>query len=293
MMGAVDDERGTAFAAARPHLLAVAFRILGTDVDAQDVVQEAWVRYARSDTAGVDNLQAWLTTVVTRLCLDLLRRTREVPLHADGLDKAPSHSNGPEDVAVLASELAEAVVVALDRLSPEQRVALILHDVFGIPFDEVARVLAKTTGSAKKLASRARSRLRADLPQPLRRTDDVAAREVVAAFLVAAREGDVDALVAVLHPDVTRTADPQALPTGATQLMVGIDAVIAETQQLQRNARAARLASVDGRPGIVIEIDDAVVTALVVEVAEGRVRHYDVVADPHRLALLHITGGSS
>lgn len=288
-MREVDDERATAFAAERPHLLAVAFRILGTDVDAQDVVQEAWVRYARSDTAGVDNLQAWLTTVVTRLCLDLLRRNREAPWDANDLDKGPSDANGPEDVAVLAAELTEAFVVTLDRLSPEQRVALVLHDVFGTPFDEVAHVLATTAGSAKKLASRARSRLRADLPRPRIRTADVEAREIVGAFLAAAREGDVDALVAVLHPDVSRTSDPQALPTGATQLIVGIDAVIAETRELQVNARSARLASVDGRPGIVIEIDGAVVTALMVQVADGRVRHYDVVADPHRLARLQIT----
>jgi RNA polymerase sigma-70 factor (ECF subfamily) len=287
-MTKVDDERALAFAAERSHLLAVAFRILGSEIDAQDIVQEAWLRYARSDTARVNNLQAWLTTVVTRLCLDLLRRTRESLLDLEDFDRDLRSSDTPEDIAILAAELTEAFVVALDRLSPEQRVALVLHDVFGTPFEEVAHVLATTTGSAKKLASRARSRLAGDFPRSSRASDDAVAERVVCAFLTAAKEGNVDALVAVLHPDVTRTADPQALPHGSPQRVVGIEAVVAETRELRANARAARLASVDGRPGIVVEVDDAVVSALVLQIADGKVRHYDVVADPGRLARLRI-----
>lgn len=286
----LDDARAGAFAAERPHLLAVAFRMLGSDADAQDVVQEAWGRYTRASVDDIANLQAWLTTVVTRLCLDVLRRTREQPSPADDLE-VDREVASPEDVAVLAAELTDAFVVVLDRLSPEQRVALVLHDVFGTPFEEVARVLATTPGSAKKLASRARGRLRGDLRHRSRsQGDDREAGRVVRAFLVAAREGDVDALVAILHPGITRTADPQALPPGAPQRAVGIAAVVAETRALQGNARAAELASIDGRPGIVLLADDVVVTALVVRVDEGRVRHYDVVADPARLGRLRIEG---
>lgn len=293
-MSAVRAETDVAFVAERPHLMAVAFRILGSEADAQDVVQEAWARYARSDIDDVRNLQAWLTTVVTRLCIDLLRRTREAPCPEEDLAGRHTEGEGPEEVALLAAELTEAFVVVLGRLSPEQRVALVLHDVFGTPFDEVARILATTPGSAKKLASRARGRVRAGLsPEHRAAADVMAARGVVAAFLAAAQEGDLDGLVAVLHPEITRTADPQALPPGAPQRVAGIEAVAAGTRALQSRARSARLASIDGRPGIVISGAGEVVTALVVHVADGLVRHYDVVADPARLARLRIEGGGA
>lgn len=290
-MSDVKHEQAVAFAAERPHLLAVAFRILGSEADAQDVVQEAWARYARSDVEDLRNIQAWLTTVVTRLCIDLLRRTREAPRPDADLVDGLIGGDGPEEVAVLAAELTEAFVVVLAQLTPEQRVALILHDVFGIPFDEVARVLATTPGSAKKLASRARGRLRAGL-SPDRQTaaDVMVARRVVGAFLAAAQDGDVAGLVAILHPEITRTADPQALPPGVSQRVEGVKAVVAETRSLQANARSARLASINGRPGIVVVSDGQVVAALVIYVIDGLVRHYDVVADPGRLARLRIDG---
>lgn len=285
----VDDHRAFAFAAEQPHLLAVAFRILGSDADAQDVVQEAWARFARVEVGDLRNVQAWLTTVVTRLCIDLLRRTHEAPQPPDEVgDGIGDDDGGPEEIAMLGAELTEAFVVLLDRLTPEQRVALVLHDVFGTPFDEVARLLATTPGSAKKLASRARGRLRSALPSEGRRTDVREARQVVSAFLLAAQEGDVDGLVALLHPAVSRAADPQALPVGAPQHVLGVEAVIAETVALQANARSARLATIGGRPGIVVSDAGEVVAALVVRVVDGRVRHYDVVADPSRLARLRI-----
>ena len=288
------DERTVAFAAERPHLLAVAFRILGSDADTQDVVQEAWARYEGAEVSAIRSTQAWLTTVVTRLCIDLLRRSRTVPCDDEQVFGDLPSRDDPEETALLAAELAEAFLVVLDRLSPEQRVAFVLHDVFGTPFEEVGHVLATTPGSAKTLASRARGRLRADLPYRRSEPGDIAAaRPAVAAFLTAAQHGDVASLVGVLHPEITRTADPQALPSGAPQRACGVEAIVAETQSFQARAQAARLVTIDGSPGIAVMANGKVVTALVVVVADDLVRHYDVVADPARLARLRIEGSGS
>lgn len=277
-------DRVAVFSRERPHLLAVAFRVLGSDADAQDVVQEAWVRYARSDADKIDNVSAWLTTVVTRLCLDVLRRSREQPAE---LPELPADSgDNPEEIALLAGELTEALAVVLDELTPPQRVALILHDVFGIPFEGVGHVLGTTPGSAKKLASRARGRVRRQAGTP--DADPRNARRVVTAFLRAAQQGDIDGLVEVLHPAVTRTADPQALPPGAAQRIRGVRAVVTETRALQANARRARVVAIDGQPGIAVFSDRDVRMALVFHLADDRIVHYDVIADRRRLALLHI-----
>ncbi|MEV0055466.1 sigma-70 family RNA polymerase sigma factor [Saccharopolyspora shandongensis] len=279
-------DRDEVFHRERPHLLAVAFRLLGSEADAQDVVQEAWIRYLRADVDGVENLPAWLTTVVTRLCLDLLRRSREVPQEPADMPEPADPVGGPEEVALLAGDLSEAITILLDQLTPPQRVALILHDVFGTPFDEVAHVLGTTPGSAKKLASRARARVR---PASAADADPGAARHVVAAFLKAAQQGDIDGLVAVLHPEVTRTADPQALPPGAELRVRGARTVVDETRALRANARRARVASINGRPGIAVMADHGPRLALLFRIAAGRIVHYDVVADPARIARLHIT----
>lgn len=282
-----DADRVTVFRRERPHLLAVAFRILGSDADAQDVVQEAWTRYARADVEHVRTMSAWLTTIVTRLCLDLLRRSREWPREPADLPVASAgRSDNPEEIALLAGELTEAFTIILDELTPPQRVALILHDVFGTPFDEVAYILGTTPGSAKKLASRARGRVRR--PTSAGDVDPNAARDVVSAFLRAAQQGDVDSLVELLHPAVTRVADPQALPLGAPQRVRGVQAVVTETQALQANALRARLVEIDGQPGIAVLSDQGLRTALVFHLAGDRIVHYDVIADPHRLALLRI-----
>ena len=267
-------------------MLAVAFRILGSDADAQDVVQEAWIRFAGTDLGQLQNAPAWLTTVVTRLCLDLLRRARECPRRPEDLPAAADAGGGPEQVALLAGELTEAFAIVLDELTPPQRVALILHDVFGTPFDEVARILGTTPESAKKLASRARGRVRRPAGPPA--ADPRTARRVVAAFLRAAQQGDVDGLVGLLHPAVTRTADPQALPAGAAQRVRGARAVAAETRLLRDTARQARMVTIGGLPGIAVMSGHEVRAALVFHVTGERIAHYDVVADPRRLALLRI-----
>ncbi|MFB4317991.1 sigma-70 family RNA polymerase sigma factor [Actinomadura sp. 21ATH] len=281
-----DADREAVYARERPRLLAVAFRILGSDADAQDAVQEAWLRYARADPGEIRNVPAWLTTVVTRLCLDALRRTREYPREEPAPAPGGDGPEGPEEVALLASELTEAFTVVLDELTPPQRVALVLHDAFGIPFDEIAHVLGTTPGSAKKLASRARGRVRRPADPP--GADPGEARRVVSAFLRAAREGDLDGLVRLLDPAVTRTADPQALPAGAAQRVSGARAVIAETRALRATAGRARPATIDGRPGIAVRSGRDLEAALVFRIASGRIVHYDVIADPRRLALLRI-----
>ena len=282
-----DADRVAVFGRERPHLLAVAFRILGSDADAQDVVQEAWIRYAHVDLGHIQNMPAWLTTVVTRLCLDLLRRARECPHQPADLPAAPAGGgDGPEQIALLAGELAEAFAIVLDELTPPQRVALILHDVFGTPFDEVARILGTTPASAKKLASRARGRVRRPAGAPA--ADPRTARRVVSAFLRAAQQGDVDGLVRLLHPAVTRTADPQALPPGAAQRVRGAQAVVTETRALQASAQRARVVTIDGWPGIAVMSEHDLRAALVFRVAGDRIAHYDVISDPQRLALLRI-----
>jgi len=280
-------DRVTVFRREHSHLLAVAFRILGSDADAQDVVQEAWIRYARADVEHVHNEPAWLTTVVTRLCLDLLRRSREYPLESVDVPAASADSSdNPEEIALLAGELTEAFTILLDELTPPQRVALILHDVFGTPFEEVAHILGTTPGSAKKLASRARGRIRR--PTGAGGVDPSAAREVVSAFLRAAQEGDIDGLLGLLHPAVTRTADPQALPPDAALRVQGVRAVVTETQSFRDHARRARMVEIDGQPGIAVLSGQGPLTALVFHIVSDRIVHYDVIADPQRLALLRI-----
>ena len=271
----------------RPHLLAVAFRILGADADAEDVVQEAWIRYSRSDTAQVRNITAWLTTVVARLCLDALRRRRDVPpAPADEAAEAASGADDPEQMALLASELASAFTIVLEELTPPQRVALVLHDAFGTPFDEVAHVLGTTPDSAKKLASRARGRVRQRGQTPT--ADAAEAVRVVEAFLHAAQQGDTERLVALLDPDVTRTSDPQALRPGLSQQTRGVVAVVAEARLLRAYARRARRVSIDGQAGIAVLLGTRVQAALVFQITSGRIRCYDVIADPQRLARLRI-----
>lgn len=275
----------------RRHLLAVAFRLLGSDADAQDVLQEAWIRYQRADRHSVHNIGAWLTTLVTRMCLDVLRKRHEYPEDPQALS-AWEGGEGPDEVALMAAELIEAFTVILQRLTPPQRVALILHDAFGTPFSEVAGILDTTPAGAKKLASRARGRVRESGRSV--EVDPARAHRVVAEFLRAAQEGDFDGLVAVLHPEVTRTADPQVLPTQAALQLRGSQTVATETRTFQANARRAQVATIDGRPGIIVasrggrEVRGDLLAALVFIVVDDRIIHYDVVADPQRLAMLRI-----
>ncbi|WP_194833493.1 sigma-70 family RNA polymerase sigma factor [Nocardia sp. XZ_19_369] len=273
----------------RGHLRAVAYRMLGSLSEADDAVQEAWLRLARQDSDEVVNLAGWLTTVVSRICLDMLRSRaarREEPadLLAELGDAA--YDSDPEHEAVLIDSVGRALLVVLDTLGPDERVAFVLHDLFAVPFDQIAPIVGRSTATTKKLASRARQRAQGETTAT---ADELAEqRHVVEAFLTAARGGDLDALLAVLAPDVVRVADPAALPAGLSAVVRGAAAVAKETVLLQRRSRVAALALVNGAVGILVAPRGKLLLALVVTVRDDRVAGYEVIADPARLRELDI-----
>jgi RNA polymerase sigma factor (sigma-70 family) len=271
------------FEDSRPHLAAVAYRMLGSRAEADDAVQEAWLRLARSDVDGVDNLRGWLTTVVSRVCLDMLRsRTsrREEPL---AVDERTAQEPGPEGEAVLADSVGAALLVVLDTLAPAERLAFVLHDLFAMPFDEIGAVLGRSPAAARQLASRARRRVQGADPdddgEPARR------REVVAAFLAASRGGDFAALLALLDPEAVVRADAAAVVAGAEAEVRGA-AAVAET--FSGRAKAARLALLDGEPGLVWSHRGEVRMAFAFAVVDGRVTDIELISDPTRLAAMGV-----
>ena len=245
------DRLAERFQTHRSHLRRVAYRMLGSLSEADDAVQEAWLRLSRADTSGVENLAGWLTRVVARVCLDMLRaRTarREQPLGIQvpyPIVNSQSESD-PEQEALLAESVGLALLVVLDRLTPTERVAFVLHDLFAVPFDQIALIVERSPTATKKLASRARHRVHGNATSP--DTDLARQRHVADAFLAATRGGDLKALLAVLDPDVVRRA---ALPAGPAELR-GAQGVAEETRVFSRRARFARLALVDGTVGIVV-----------------------------------------
>jgi RNA polymerase sigma factor (sigma-70 family) len=277
-----EDERG--------RLRAVAYRILGSAAEADDAVQEAWLRLARSDAAAIENLGAWLTTVVSRICLNLLQsRTtrRELPL--DAHPDAPTPAPGPEDDAVLADSLGPALLLILETLTPPERLAFVLHDLFGVSFGEIARILDRTPAAARQLASRARRRVQgggADTP-----ADRDRQREVVAAFLVASREGDFAALLTLLDPDVVLRADPAAAQLGAAAQMGGEPVMVgasAVATFFDGRAKAVRLARIDGAPGGVWAYRGRPATIFDFTIVAGRITAIELLADPELLGAVEV-----
>jgi len=272
----------------RSQLRAVAYRMLGSLSEAEDAVQEGWLRLARSDADAIDNLGAWLTTVVGRVCLDMLRtRTarREDPLDDIRVPDpivAPIPSAGdPEQEAVLADAVGIALLVVLDTLAPAERLAYVLHDMFGVPFADIAPVVNRSVDATKMLASRARSRLRGADRTP---DGDLARqREVVAAFQAASRAGDFEALLRVLHPDVVLRADGGTAGI-ASRLLRGADQVASSAMSFRWAAEYGRPALVNGGPGAVTVIDGEIMSVLAFTVVGGRIVEIDVLADPERLA---------
>src|SRR6266567_4187873 len=269
----------------RTHLRAVAYRILGSSADADDAVQEAWLRLARSDSSQVENLGGWLTTVVARVSLNMLqsRRTRREDPAGSHLPEEIAGSAdgaGPEHQAVLADSVGLALLVVLDTLAPAERLAFVLHDMFELPFDEIAAMVGRTTAATRQLASRARRRVRGATP----RTDpDLREqRRVVDAFLAAARAGDFEGLIQVLDPDVVLRADRG--PRGARMPITGA-AEVAETI-LARGARFAphaRPAIVNGNAGVIVVPGKKPIAVVSFSVAGGRIVEIDLVADPAKL----------
>ncbi len=275
------------FEANRQHLQAVAYRMLGSLVEANDAVQEAWLRLSRSGGRDIENLGAWLTTVVARVCLNVLEargRRREEPLDErlpDPIVTLHDHL-GPEEQVLLADSVGLALLVVLETLSPAERLAFVLHDTFGLPFREIAHIVGCTPVAARQLASRARRRVRgAAPPEPDVETD----RAVVDAFLAAAREGDFQRLLNLLDPDVVLRADTGLAKRGAVQVFRGSAAVAERVVAYGRRADSlVRRALVNGVPGIVaLGADGRPLTVLGIALAGGRIVEIDVVPDPSRV----------
>ncbi len=288
-MGAHDESAAAAelaelagrFEVHRGQLRAVAYRMLGSPSEADDAVQEAWIRLSRAQWASIGNLESWLRTVVSRLCLDMLRtRTalREEPL--EWHEPAGAAQGDPEHEAELIDSVGRAMLVVLDRLAPAERVAFVLHDLFAVPFDQIAPIVGRNAVAAKKLASRARRRVRgAAVPG----AELARHRHVVEAFLAAARSGDLGALLAVLAPDVVRHADPAVLQPGSETVVRGADAVARQTLVLGPRARYAEPALVNGAVGAVVAPHGRLLIVLAVTVRGDHITRYEVIADPVRL----------
>ena len=298
------DLLAAAFEEHRDHLRAVAYRLLGSMTDADDAVQDAWLRLTGSDTREVENLGGWLTTVVARVSLNMLRSRRHrneepvgdswpVAAEAAARDGAaasgrPGPPGDPEDEAVLADSVGLALLVVLDTLTPAERLAFVLHDMFAMPFTEVAAVLGRSTDATRQLASRARRRVRG-APSPDRAAGLARQREVAAAFLAASRGGDFSALVALLDSDVTLTADAAAAPSGNAVAFHGADAVARGAVLASGRAGESRLALVDGSVGIIFAPRGHLRVVLAFTVNEARrITAIDVIADPDRLRRLRL-----
>ncbi|MGN6609108.1 MAG: sigma-70 family RNA polymerase sigma factor [Jatrophihabitans sp.] len=273
------------FEAERDRLHAVARQLLGSAADADDVVQEAWLRLHRTDAGEIDNLSAWLTTVVSRLCLDQLRR--RAARREDPLDEAPPRADDtgpdPEREALLGDAVGPALVVLLDSLRPVERLSFVLHDVFAVPFDEIAEIVGRSPDAVRQLTSRARRRVQGRRPDG---SIDVARQQrVVKAFLEASRHGRFDDLLAVLAPDVVVRADAVAAAMGAE---VEIRTAQAVATAYNGRAKALRLALLDGVPGGVWAVAGEVKVAFEFTVVDDRITELVLVADPERLATLEV-----
>ena len=270
------------FEAHRPHLVAVAYRMLGVAAEAEDAVQDAWLRVTRAGADGVDNVGGWLTTVVSRICLDVLRTRSARETAAARRESArgrPVERRDPEQEVVLAESVGLALLVVLSRLSPAERVAFVLHDAFGVPFDDVARVVGRTPAAARQLASRARRRVRGTEPGA---PPSVPARhhEVASAFLAAAHGGDFEGLISVLAPGVVFRADEVAAAMGGPAEVRGADAVAG---LFSGRAQGARVALVDDEPGLVVAPAGRLLLVLRLRIEGPRVTGIEAVAAPESL----------
>lgn len=281
------------FEAHREHLRSVALRMLGSRDEADDAVQEAWLRLTRTDPAAVDNLGGWLTTVVARICLDILRArtvTQEVPPEGPWDQQA---GDSPEDEALLADSVGLALLVVLDTLAPAERLAFVLHDMFAVPFEEIAPIVGRTPAAARQLASRARRRVQADPAVPDAPTETH--RAVVAAFLAASRQGDFAGLIRLLDPQVVLRADAVAVDMAAGRASAGAPALRGEMRGVDAvarvfagGARAARLALVDGLAGAVVSVGGRPMVVFGFVVRDGRVAAIELTADPATLAVVEL-----
>ena len=272
----------------RPKLRAAAYRILGSASEADDAVQDAWIRLSRADAGAIDNLEAWLVVVVGRVALNMLRsrRTRrEQPFDERLPDPIVDRPDvvDPEHEALLADSVGLALLVVLDTLTPAERLAYVLHDMFSVPFEQIGAILDRSPDAARQLASRGRRRIRGADTTP--GADAAAQREVVDAFLAAARDGDFEALLAVLDPDVVERVD---VGSGTLLEVRGAENVARNAQMVSQLGLTAKPALVNGAPGWVSLLDGAVFAVAALMTRDGRITTMDVIADPSRLAALDL-----
>ena len=279
------------FETERTRLTGVAFRMLGSLSEADDAVQESWLRLSRTGATGIENLSAWLTTVVARVCLNMLRSRksrREEPLEAQAPRLVPPYDDGtdPEHEAILADSVGLALLVVLETLTPAERLAFVLHDTFAMPFDEIAPLVGRSPAAARQLASRARRRVRGSAAVP--RTDLDRQRKVVDAFLAASRGGDFEALLAVLDPDVTFRIDAAAAAPAGPRLIRGAETVARSAMAYAMRGRFAQPALVNGNVGVVLAPRGRLFGVGIITVRDGRILEAELVADPERLRGLEI-----
>jgi RNA polymerase sigma-70 factor, ECF subfamily len=275
----------------RGHLRGVAYRMLGSRSEADDAVQEAWLRLSRSNVDAVKNLGGWLTTVVARVCLDMLRsrksrREESLETHGPKLIMSREDERDPEHDVALSESVGLALLVVLETLAPAERVAFVLHDMFDLSFDEIAPIVGRSEAAARQLASRARRRVRGSSTAS---AADLSRRhEVIEAFLAASRGGDFEALLALLDPDVVVRADRTAVPAGAPTEVRGAPAVAKNALAFSGRARFAQVGLVNGVPGIVVAPRGRLLTVLRFAIRHSRIVEIDVVADPQRLRQLNL-----
>ncbi|MEU9705963.1 RNA polymerase sigma factor SigJ [Streptomyces sp. NPDC047981] len=293
----MDDDKdllAARFDADRTHLKAVAYRMLGSLSEAEDAVQEAWFKLSRSDIGDVRNLSGWLTTVVGRVCLDMLRSRasrREDPLEYYVPDPLVRGADGgrsdPEEEALLTDSVGLAMLVVLDTLGPAERLAFVLHDMFAVSFDEIAPIVDRTPAATRQLASRARRRVQGAAPGPA--PDLTRQREVVGAFMAASQGGDFEGLLAVLDPDVLLRADGGKAAAALSKVVRGAEAVVNQALTFARFRREYREVLVNGAPGVISLVDGGRVAGLMAFTIVGdRITQIDIIADPERLEALGV-----
>jgi RNA polymerase sigma-70 factor, ECF subfamily len=275
----------------RAHLRAVGYRMLGSVTEADDAVQEAWLRLSRSDAGEIENLGGWLTTVVARVCLNVLQARRAHPeepigVHLPDPIVSRDERTDPEHEALLADSVGLALLVVLDTLDPPERLAFVLHDMFAVPFDDIAPIVGRSPAAARQLASRARRRVRGRAPAP--DPDLGRQRQVVAAFLAATRDGDFEALIEVLDPDVVLRADTGAAPIAMSREVHGARAVAERALAFSQAARFSRPALVNGAGGLVTAPGGEILSVMGFTITEGRIVEIDILADPARLARIDL-----
>ncbi|AOS63144.1 sigma-70 family RNA polymerase sigma factor [Actinoalloteichus hymeniacidonis] len=294
------DKAARRFEEHRSHLRAVAYRIVGSHTEAEDAVQETWLRYDRSDTGAVDNLRGWLTRVVARVCLDMLRsrrarRDRPTPWPEPESDYSRTGNEpdpdaiDPEHEAVLSDSVGRALLVMMETLSPAERIALVLHDSFAVPFAEIAPLLDRSPGAAKKLAVRARQKIR---DTETRQSDLYRHRRIVDAFLAAVRSGDLDRLLTILHCDVVRRVDGDLAEQAPIEVR-GARNVVEEARLFAGRARYARLVLIDGAPGAVVTDRGRPTLALTFVIKEERIIEFEVITRSARLRRMRFAPGLS